>query len=311
MIKTNGRHYNMEIRILKNFLTIAKEGNITHAADILHLSQPSLSKQMMDLETELGKKLFNRGKRNTTLTEDGKHLMRRAEEIIELCEKTEKEMSQENVLVEGEISIAGAASPTVIKAISLLREEYPSIHFQISTGGADAICERLDTGTLDFAILIGPVDVIKYEHIDLCDYDDWGLMMHKNMALAEKSMITPTDIENIPLMLPQRKALQKEFTDWNSCESKKFNIIATYDILYSNPILLAMNKLGSIYTLRSLAETYKGSDLVFRPLSPAIRIQLGLVWKRNASMTRQARKFLDKIKLVIDNLSNEKNHFSS
>lgn len=176
----------MELRLLRYFLAVAREENITRAAESLHITQPSLSKQLMELEQELGKQLFIRGKRKITLTEEGVLLRKRADEILMLCEKTRREIAQDSDLIGGVISIGGAQSTVVAQATSLIADRYPGVKFQFFNGDAETLMERLDHGTLDFSILIEPVDLVKYEHLPLNETDEWGLLMQKIALLHPK-----------------------------------------------------------------------------------------------------------------------------
>lgn len=174
------------ITIASLFLAVAREENITRAAESLHITQPSLSKQLMELEQELGKQLFIRGKRKITLTEEGVLLRKRADEILMLCEKTRREIAQDSDLIGGVISIGGAQSTVVAQATSLIADRYPGVKFQFFNGDAETLMERLDHGTLDFSILIEPVDLVKYEHLPLNETDEWGLLMQKIALLHPK-----------------------------------------------------------------------------------------------------------------------------
>lgn len=286
----------MEIRLLRYFLTVAREENITRAAEVLHITQPSLSKQLMELEQELGKKLLIRRKRKISLTEEGILLRKRADEIIMLCEKTEREISRDFHMVNGEISIEGAHSASVADAILSMRNKYPGVRFHLSNGDAEEIMERLDHGTLDFGILIEPVDLVKYEHLPLPETDEWGLMMHADSPLAQKSEISPNDIRDIPLIVPQRIGLQRELSAWSGLEIEHLNIIATFDILFNNPLLLLKRGLGYAFALKSLAVNQENQSLCFRPLIPAIKIQYGLAWKRYPVFSKAAEKFVKELK---------------
>ena len=261
----------MELRLLRYFLAVAREENITRAAESLHITQPSLSKQLMELEQELGKQLFIRGKRKITLTEEGVLLRKRADEILMLCEKTRREIAQDSDLIGGVISIGGAQSTVV-----------------------------LDHGTLDFSILIEPVDLVKYEHLPLNETDEWGLLMQKDCSLASKEIIRPEDIQGVPLILPQRIGLQRELSAWAGIPMEQLNTIATFDILFNNPSLLIKNGLGYAFALRTLVDTSESPTLCFRPLEPAIKIQYGLAWKRYPIFSKAAEKFIEQIRELID-----------
>lgn len=283
----------MELRVLRYFLAVAREENITRAAETLHITQPSLSKQLMELEQELGKQLFIRGKRKITLTEEGVLLRKRADEILMLCEKTEKEIALNSDIIGGVISIGGAQSPAVAQATAQMAERYPDVKFQFYNGDAEILTEKLDHGTLDFGILIEPIDIVKYEHLPLKETDEWGLLMRKDCRLAEKDVIRPEDIQDIPLILPKRLGLQREFSLWSGVPTEQLNVIATFDILFNNPSLLVKNGLGYAFALKTLVDVSESQTLCFRPLYPAKKIEYGLAWKRYPVFSKAAQKFLE------------------
>ena len=289
----------MELRVLRYFLAVAREENITRAAETLHITQPSLSKQLMELEQELGKQLFIRGKRKITLTEEGVLLRKRADEILMLCEKTEKEVAQNSDIIDGVISIGGAQSPAVAQATAQIAKRYPDVKFQFYNGDAEALTEKLDHGTLDFGILIEPIDIVKYEHLPLNETDEWGLLMRKDCPLAEKDAIRPEDIQDIPLILPQRIGLQREFSLWSGIPTEQLNAIATFDILFNNPSLLVKNGLGCAFALKALVDVNESQTLCFRPLYPTKKIEYGLAWKRYPVFSKAAEKFLEQLKMNI------------
>lgn len=289
----------MELRVLRYFLAVAREENITHAAETLHITQPSLSKQLMELEQELGKQLFIRGKRKITLTEEGVLLRKRADEILMLCEKTEKEVAQNSDIIGGVISIGGAQSSAVAQATAQIAKMYPDVKFQFYNGDAEALTEKLDHGTLDFGILIEPIDIVKYEHLPLNETDEWGLLMRKDCRLAEKDVISPEDIQDIPLILPQRIGLQREFSLWAGIPTEQLNAIATFDILFNNPSLLVKNGLGYAFALKSLVDINESQALCFRPLYPTKKIEYGLAWKRYPVFSKAAEKFLEQLKFNV------------
>ena len=293
----------MELRLLRYFLAVAREENITRAAETLHITQPSLSKQLMELEQELGKQLFIRGKRKITLTEEGVLLRKRAGEILMLCEKTWQEIARDSDLIGGVISIGGAQSPAVAQAAALIADRYPGVTFQFINGDAETLAEKLDHGTLDFGIIIEPVDLVKYEHLPLNESDEWGFLMGKDCPLASKESICPEDLQGLPLILPQRIALQRELSAWAGIPTEQLNTIATFDILFNNPALLIKNGLGYAFALRSLADATENQTLCFRPLKPAIKIQYGLVWKRYPIFSKAAERFLEQLHHLVDHHS--------
>lgn len=286
----------MELRLLRYFLAVAREGNITRAAQTLHIAQPSLSKQLMELEQQLGKQLLIRGKRNVTLTEEGLFLRKRAEEILLLCEKTERDISQDSTFVAGDISICGASSATIAQAVSNILARYPHVTFHFLNGDAVKIGEDLERGTLDFGILLEPVDLTKYEHIPLRGSAVWGLFMHKDCSLAKRDAIRPQDIRDVPLILPQRIGLQRELSVWAGVEIEQLHTIATFDIFFSSPTLLIQNGIGYAFGTDTLLDTAESKTLCFRPLDPPIEAHYGLVWKRYPAFTKAAEKFVDEVR---------------
>lgn len=290
----------MDIRVLKYFLAIAREENITRASEVLHIAQPSLSKQIIELEKELGKKLLIRGKRKVTLTDSGVLLKKRAEEIIQLFEKTQKELISDTDTLGGEISIGGGQSEVIIQAASILHNKYPNVSFNFYNGDAVDVKEKLDNGTLDFGILIEPVDITKYEHIPLPQKDIWGFLMRKDFPLATKEVIKPCHIENIPIVTPKRLELQRELCLWSGKELDELNIIATYNTFFNNPTLLVKNGFGCAFTLKQLVDLKSNSELCFIPIYPTHQIQLGIVWKRYQVFSKVSEKFLEVLKEILN-----------
>lgn len=291
----------MDIRVLRYFLTTAREGNITRAAEILHVAQPSLSKQLMNLEEEIGKRLFIRGKRKITLTEDGKFLFKRAEELVSLFDKTEKEITADSQTINGEISIGGGVgTDSIIKTAAQLIKNYPDVNYYLYSCDAEEVLERLDNGTLDFGILIDQVDNSKYDYIQLPEKDIWGLLMRKDSPLSEKTVIYPEDLESLPLILPKRPGLQREFSNWINKDIQTLNIIATFNIIYNNPSLFVKNNLGYAFALKNLIDLEENSQLCFRPLAPLIEIHFYIFWKKHRTLSKAAAKFIDILKNYID-----------
>lgn len=293
----------MELRLLRYFLSVAQEENITRAAEQLHIAQPSLSKQMMELEQELGKKLFIRGKRKITLTEEGVLLRKRAAEILMLCEKTEREIAQASSMVGGELSIGGGSSATMARTVTAMAKKYPNVRFQILNGDAEKITEHLEHGTLDFGILIEPVDLTKYEHLLLPETDEWGFLMRIDSPLAKKEAICPEDLETVPLILPQRMGLRQELAAWSGREIDELNVVASYDIFFNNPIQLIKSGLGYGFALNSHIDTSGSETICFRPLDPPLDIRYGLIWKKYSVLSKAAEKFIEEIRWNIANES--------
>lgn len=291
----------MDIRVLRYFLAIAREGNITRAAENLHIAQPTLSKQLMELEQELGKKLLIRGKRNVTLTEAGILLRKRAEEIITLIEKTRSEITSDSQIISGEISIGGNPTATVLSAASSLRNIHKDIQFRFFSGDAIAVTERLDHGSLDFAVLIPPVDTQKYESILLPDVSHWGLLMENDSPLAAMPVITKEVLRTVPLVLHQRVGLQQMIAYWAESDIDQLNIAATYNVVQGNSLAIAKSGLGYFLTPRDLLAPELDYGCCFKPLEPALEIQYALVWKKHPVFGNAAHAFLEEIKLLTKN----------
>ena len=286
----------MDIRVLKYFLTVARERNITKAAEILHIAQPSLSKQLMDLENELGKKLFIRGKRGVTLTETGTLLSKRAEEIIEIFEKTEKEITADFETVGGIISIGGSGSILVTETASSLAGKYPEIHYDFFSCDAEEVMERLDNGTLDFGILIDCPDVLKYDYIPLPEKNLWGLLMKADSPLAKKTCISPKDIEKLPLIIPKRTGIRRELSRWFGQDILNLNIVAQFNLFYNSTVMFVKSGLGYGVTLERLTYIGKNDELCFRSFEPKMEIQHYIIWKKYRTFSKAAEKFIDELK---------------
>jgi DNA-binding transcriptional LysR family regulator len=291
----------MEIRVLKYFLATAREGSITGAANSLHLTQPTLTRQLQDLEKELKQKLFIRGKHNITLTPEGMILRKRAQEIVDMVEKTEAEFKSINDTVSGDIYIGGGETDSMKYIAEIIKEiqtDYPNIKFHIQSGNAEDVTEKLDKGLLDFGILIQPVDLSKYEHLALPEKDIWGVIMRKDSPLAKKKYVKLEDLRNLPL-LNSRQAIRKtssknEFIEWFQGEFKNLNTVATFNLVY-NAAVMVKKGVGYAITLDKLVNTSKDSELCFRPLSPKLESSLDIVWKKYQIFSPAAKIFLEKL----------------
>lgn len=283
----------MEIRILEYFLAVAREQNISAAAEALHLSQPTLSRQLKSMEKELGKQLFIRGNRNITLTEEGMILRKRAEEILDLVKKTKNEISVSEEAIAGDIYIGAGETDAVrliARAAQMLKAEHPQIHYHISSGDSADILEKLDKGLIDFGLLLRPVDTTRYHCIPVPIMDQWGVLMKRDSPLAKKEMITPEDLWDKPLILSRQFLNAKEWFAWMKREQSKLNIIATYNLVY-NASLMADENLGYAICLSRIINTTE-TNLCFRPLDPKLEIGLNVVWKKYQVFSKAAEKFL-------------------
>lgn len=288
----------MEIRVLQYFLAVAQEENITKAAESLHMAQPSLSTQMKELELKLGKKLFIRGKRKITLTEEGMLLRQRAQEIIQLVEKTEKEISLGNDIINGEIAIGSGetiAMSFVLDIIKKLSDEQPNIKYHLFSGDAQDIGDRLDNGLLDFGLLIEPIDLDKYNRIQLPIHELWGLLVRKDAPLASKKYIEPKDMKTLKIIIPKRKGLQIEFTNWLSDNA---NIIGTYNLVH-HAALMVEKGICYAFAINDIINTRESSDLAFIPLHPNHDIKIAIVWKKYQYLSKSSRLFLDYLNHLI------------
>lgn len=288
----------MELKNLTTFLAVAEKETISAAAKHLHLSQPSLSRQLMDLEKELGVTLFTRGNRKITLTEDGLLFRKRAEEIVELLEKTRSEFLSPRDTIAGNVSI-GAGETYVIQLLgAIIKEvqaEYPNIKFHFYSGNADEVKERLDKGLLDFGVVISPADVKKYHSLRLPAKDTWGMLMRKDSPLAVKEVITPKDLWDVPLITSRQSLVSSELSKWLKKDLKKLTVVATYNLVY-NASKLVEEGVGYGLTLDKLVNFAPDSPLCFRKLSPALESNLDVIWKNTQVFSKASGLFLERMK---------------
>ena len=291
----------MELRVLRYFLGVAREGSMTGAARVLHVTQPTLSRQLQDLEEELGQKLFIRGSHSVTLTPEGMVLRKRAEEILEMVHKTEAEFESMGEMVGGDVYIGGGeteAMRRIARLIHEIRDDYPEIRFHLFSGNAEDVTERLDKGILDFGILIQPVDLMKYNTIELPEKVVWGGVMRKDSPLAEKKSITRQDLPGLPLIcsrqVEQRFSVKNEYSSWFGEIAAKRNIVATYNLIY-NAALMVEEGVGYAIALDGLVNVTRHSGLCFRPLEPRLESGMNLVWKKYQIFSGAAELFLERI----------------
>ncbi len=292
----------MEFRVLEYFLAVVKEESISGAAKFLHLSQPTLSRQLKDMENELGKTLFIRSNRKIKLTEEGLILRKRAEEIIELMKKAQAEINLSDKILAGNIYIGAGETVGVrelIKVFKNLRKEYPLINLHIVSGDKTTVLEDLEHGLIDFALVFGKVDNNRYDGFSLKSVDCFGVMMRKDDPLAEKDIIKPDDLFNKPLILSRQLYKDNNISELLSCDKKKINIVGTYNLLF-NGSLMVEEGIGYAICFDNIINVTGDSKLCFRPLSVEIRPKMSLVWKKNQVFTKLSEKFLDNIKNIKD-----------
>ena len=290
----------MELRVLRYFLAVAREESISEAANFLHITQPTLSRQIMELEEELGTKLLNRGRRNQkiTLTDEGMLLRRRAEEMIELADRTEAEFARRDELISGEIHIGAGetdAMRLLTRAAKTLHTLYPHIRYHLYSGNAEYVTEQLDRGLLDFGILVEPADVHKYDYIRLPATDIWGALLRRDHPLAARDAIQPADLQNLPLIISRQTMVQNELAGWLGSSFDTLHVVATYNLLY-NASLMVEEGLGCALCLDKIINTTGDSRLCFRPLAPKLTVGLDVVWKKHQVFPKAAELFLQKLR---------------
>lgn len=291
----------MDLRVLQYFLAVAREESISAAAQSLHLTQPTLSRQLKELEEELGKQLLIRGNRRITLTEEGMLLRKRAEEILDLVRRTEKEVTQSDDLVGGEVYIGTGETDgmrQIARTANQIQREHPGIQFHIVSGDAMDVCERLDKGLLDFGILLGDFDRIKYHYMELPMQDVWGVLMQRSSPLAGKETVTPQDLWDKPLILSRQMGNKSGLYRWPQKEPAELHTVATYNLIY-NASLMVDEGMGYAFTLDKLVNT-RGSNLCFRPLEPRMELGMCLVWKKYQVFSKAAELFLSRLRQQVE-----------
>ncbi|WP_294518675.1 LysR family transcriptional regulator [uncultured Pseudoflavonifractor sp.] len=286
----------MELRVLQYFLAVAREQNISAAAQSLHLTQPTLSRQLRELEEELGKQLMIRGSRKITLTEDGMLLRKRAQEILELVDRTEKEVMHTDDTVSGDIYIGTGETDGVrqiARVAHQLQDSCPGVRFHIVSGDAVDVCEELDKGLLDFGVLLGDMDKTRYHYMELPMRDIWGALMRRDSPLARQDTVSPRDLWDKPLILSRQMDNKSGLYRWLRKEQAELHTVATYNLIY-NASLMVDEGMGYAFTLDKLVNT-TGSDLCFRPLKPRMELGMYLVWKKSQRFSRAAELFLERV----------------
>lgn len=287
----------MDIRILQYFLAVAREQTISGAAESLHMTQPPLSKQLKELEEELGKQLFVRGKRRITLTREGMLLRKRAEEIVSLMEKTRAEVSASDTSVSGDIYIGGGETEGmrhIAKTVLRVQERCPDIRFHFFSGDGYDVTERLDRGLLDFGTLIEPIDLSKYDSIRLPRPDTWGLLLRKDHPLARREAIRPGDLFDVPLIISRQLMDENGLSGWLGCSFEKLRIVASGNLV-NNLRLLAEEGVGCVITLDEIINLSGDSVLCFRPFVPRMESWMYLVWKKYQVFSPAAEAFLKEL----------------
>lgn len=290
----------MEIRTLRYFLAAAQEGNMTRAAERLHVTQPTLSKQLKSLEEELGKKLFARHSFSIELTKEGALLRNQAEDLISMADKISKSFLDMDSITAGEIYLGLAESHLIsyiAKAIKGLKDRYPGLHYHIISGDTEQVIDKLNKGILDFAVLAEAPDDSKYESIVFPETDVWGLVVPAGDPLAKKRNIRVKDMIGLPLFC-SGQAWNKEIAEWAGNDFNNLHMEGSFKLAY-NAGVFTKEGLGYLLTFDQLVETSDSSGLSFVPLYPKLETQLYLIWKRHQSFSPMAEKFLTRFRALL------------
>lgn len=288
----------MELRVLQYFLAVTREQSISGAAEALHLSQPTLSRQLREMEEELGKQLIIRGNRRITLTEEGIILRKRAEEIMELVRKTENEITLSNNYIAGDITVGAGETDGVrflTKTAKALQEDFPDIHFHIISGDGISVLENLDRGLIDFGLVFGEVDTSKYNMLKVPYKDTWGVLMRHDTDLAEKEVITSEDLQDKPLILSRQRSSKSSLIKWLGKKYEDLNIVGTYNLLF-NGSLMVKDGMGYALCFDKIIHITEHSSLCFRPLMPELSEEMHIIWKKYQIFPKAAEKFLQKMR---------------
>lgn len=282
----------MELRVLEYYLMVAREENITKAAALLHITQPTLSRQLAQMEEELGVRLFTRGKHKITLTEEGMLLKRRAQEMIELAQKTKKELEHDAADLSGKIYIGSGETKSIYFLADWMTEFHrlhPRVSFDIYSATADQIKEQMEKGMIDLGLLTEPVDVEKYQYIRFPEKTRWGILVRRDSAFAEKENVTAEELCQIPLLIPKRDSVQNEIANWFQDDFEKLRVIATYNLL-NNAAAVAERIQGAVLCLE-YDNLYQ--NLKFVPLEPLLTTGTVLIWKRHQFLSPLMKCFIE------------------
>lgn len=288
----------MEIRVLRYFLTIAREQSFSKAAQILNVTQPTLSKQIKDLEDKYNITLFDRTTRALSLTKEGILFKEQAKEILDLVDKTEDQLKQKAFDISGDIHIGCSESESnriVMKAIAKTQEKYPHIKFHIISGNAQYVTEKLDQGLFDLGIVVEPANMSKYDYIKLPNYETRGILMRKDSELAKLDAISPNDLKNKPIIISSQEMVKNEIAGWLGGNQRALNIVATFNLFYNGKLMVEEN-VGYLLTLNHLYNESEDSIICFKPLKPEIAIRSNLIWKKYKRFPKHIETFLQILK---------------
>lgn len=291
----------MEIRVLRYFLTVVREEGINRAAEVLHITQPTLSRQLSQLEEDIGVKLFHRGARKITLTNEGILLRRRAEEILALVDRTEKELVEQEELVEGRVVIGSgelAAVEILSNIIEAFHQKYPLVTYDIFTANADLVKEQMEKGLIDIGVLLEPIDTPKFDFIRLPSKERWVVLMRPDAPLAEKDAICAKDLEKLPLILPRRLNVQNELSNWLGDSFQNNQILFTSN-LSTNGAIMVQRGLGYSLVIEGSLPFLDREKLTYRPLCPDLTANCVFAWKKQQPFSLAATKFIEYIQCFL------------
>lgn len=292
----------MDIRVLEYYLIVAREESITKAAAILHVTQPTLSRQLMQLEEELQVKLFNRTSHSVVLTEDGLLFKRRAQEIVALSEKTKRDFIRGNRELSGEIGIGCGEFRSIQIIAQIMKEfkkEHPFVTFQIYSGNSSNIKERIESGILDIGVILDYVDIRKYEYVRIPLSEEWGVLVREDSPLAAMEYVTPQDIRELPLIISERSMRDNELADWIGKKYEDLNIVSTYNLMYNAAIMVA-NGMGVAGCIK-LDCRYEGTRFV--PARPSVKNNSVFAWKKALSQSQAVSSFIEFSRIYIKRIS--------
>lgn len=290
----------MEIRVLRYFLEIARQGNMSRAAETLHITQPTLSKQMKDLEEELGKKLFRRGSSSMHLTDEGMLLRKRAEDIVEMVDKTADEFKALDDITGGEVHIGCAESYQIkylAQAIKAFRKKYPLFRYHLTSGNTEQVTERLDRGVIDFAVIVEPPNLSKYNYLEVPGANIWGVIMKKDDLLSRKERICVEDLAGLELIC-SAQSMQADIPRWCGEKADMLKLSGTINLAYNGSVFVKEG-LGYMLTFDQLVDTGPDSELCFRPLEPPLETKMYVIWKKYQMFTPIAKLLLEELKLQL------------
>ncbi|MDD5799802.1 MAG: LysR family transcriptional regulator [Coriobacteriales bacterium] len=284
----------MEIRVLRYFLAVAREQSISGAAKVLNVTQPTLSRQLQDLERELGKQLLIRGSRRVTLTEEGMLLRKRATEIVDLVDRTKAEISSSEDDVCGTIAVGSGETEAmlyIIHAVQRLRARHPGIKLSVLSGDPQDVSESLDSGVLDFGLFVEPAELAKYEAMKLPVEDRWGALVRSDSPLARGMQVRPAQLSQQPLIMSRQSEREKIISNWFGKDVSQLNVVGTYNLVY-NASLMVREGMGVALTVEGLVNTDADPNLTFLPLEPKLTMDIDVVWKKHRVLSRAAELFL-------------------